>query len=89
MTNEKEEKTIHRRNQQMQSKHNVNGKEQVLGVHYEETYAPVVRWATIRFFMILVIINKWHTRQHDFVLAFPQADIERELYTRLPALFLD
>ncbi len=30
---------------------NVNGKEQVQGVHYEETYAPVVRWATIRFFM--------------------------------------
>ena len=66
---------------------NVNGKEQVQGVHYEETYAPVVGWATIRFFMTLAIINNWHTRQLDFVLAFPQADIERELYMKLPAGF--
>jgi hypothetical protein len=26
---------------------NVNGKEQIQGAHYEETYAPVVGWATI------------------------------------------
>jgi hypothetical protein len=57
---------------------NVNGKEQIQGVHYEETYAPIVGWATIRFFMTLAIINNWHTRQLDFVQAFPQADIERE-----------
>jgi hypothetical protein len=37
--------------------------------------------------MTLAIINNWHTRQLDFVLAFPQADIERELYMRLPAGF--
>jgi hypothetical protein len=49
--------------------------------------APVVGWATIRFFMTLAIINNWHKRQLDFVIAFPQADIERELYMRLPAGF--
>ena len=37
--------------------------------------------------MTLAIINNWHTRQLDFVLAFPQADIERELYMKLPAGF--
>jgi hypothetical protein len=47
----------------------VNGKEQIQGVHYEETYEPVVGWATIRFFITLAIINKWHTKQLDFVLA--------------------
>jgi hypothetical protein len=26
---------------------NANGKEKIQGVHYEETYAPVVGWATI------------------------------------------
>jgi hypothetical protein len=36
---------------------NVNGKEQIQGVHYEETYAPVVGWSTTRFFMTLVIIK--------------------------------
>jgi len=66
---------------------NVNGSQQIQGVHYEETYAPVVAWATIRFFMTLAIINNWHTKQLDFVLAFPQADIERELYMKLPAGF--
>ncbi len=37
--------------------------------------------------MTLAIINNWHKRQLDFVIAFPQADIERELYMRLPAGF--
>jgi hypothetical protein len=66
---------------------NVNGKEQIQGVHYEETYAPVVGWATIGFFITLAIINNWHTRELDFVLAYPQADIERDLYMKLPVGF--
>jgi len=57
------------------------------GLHYEETYAPVVKWATIRFFISLAILSNWHTRQLDFVLAYTQADIERDLYMKLPAGF--
>jgi hypothetical protein len=34
--------------------------------------------------MTLAIINNWHTKQFDFVQAFPQADIEKELYMKLP-----
>jgi transposase InsO family protein len=64
---------------------NVNGKEQVKGVHYDETYAPVVGWATIRFFMSLAIVNNWSTRQLDFLLAYTQADIERDLYMKIPS----
>ncbi len=66
---------------------NVNGKEQVKGIHYDETYAPVVGWSTIRFFMSLSIVNNWYTRQLDFLLAYTQADIERDLYMKLPAGF--
>jgi hypothetical protein len=66
---------------------NVDGSQMIKGLHYEETYAPVVQWATIRFFITLAIISKWHTRQLDFVLAYTQADIERELYMKLPAGF--
>jgi len=47
---------------------NVDGSKMIKGLHYEETYAPVVQWATIRFFMTMAIISKWHTRQLDFVL---------------------
>jgi hypothetical protein len=37
--------------------------------------------------MTLAIINNYYTRQLNFVQAFPQADIERELYMKLPAGF--
>ncbi len=59
----------------------------VKGLHYEETFAPVVQWATIRFLISMAILNNWHTRQLDFVLAYTQADIERDLYMKLPAGF--
>jgi len=49
--------------------------------------APVVQWATIRFFISLAILSNWHTRQLDFILAYTQADIERNLYMKLPAGF--
>ena len=63
----------------------VDGSQMIKGLHYEETYAPVVQWATIRFFISLAILSNWHTRQLDFVLAYTQADIERDLYMKLPA----
>jgi len=66
---------------------NVDGSKMIKGLHYEETYAPVAQWATIRFFMTMAIISKWHTRQLDFVLAYTQADIERDLYMKLPPGF--
>jgi hypothetical protein len=66
---------------------NVDGSQMVKGLHYEETYAPVVQWATIRFLISMAILNNWHTRQLDFVLAYTQADIERDLYMKLPAGF--
>jgi hypothetical protein len=55
---------------------NVDGSKMIKGLHYEETYEPVVQWATIRFFMTMAILSKWHTRQLDFVLTYYQADIE-------------
>jgi hypothetical protein len=37
--------------------------------------------------MTMAILSKWHTRQLDFVLAYTQADIERDLYMKLPPGF--
>jgi hypothetical protein len=39
---------------QVQSRMNVEGSKMIKGIHYEETYAPVVAWATIRFFLTSV-----------------------------------
>jgi Reverse transcriptase (RNA-dependent DNA polymerase) len=66
---------------------NVHGGKQEHGVNYWETYAPVIAWDTIRLFLVLAILNKWHTRQIDFVLAYPQADIECPIYMDIPSQF--
>jgi hypothetical protein len=60
----------------------IDGSKQVYSIHYEETYSPVVAWVTTRFFLIQSILNNWHTRQLDFVMAFPQT-VERELYMEI------
>jgi len=63
---------------------NVHGGKQEYGEHYTETYAPVINWSTIRLFLILSIMYGWYTRQLDFVLAYPQAEIEVPLYMEVP-----
>jgi hypothetical protein len=49
-------------------------------VNFWEIYAPVVKWFSIRLFLITSILNGWDTRQIDFVLAYPQADVECNIY---------
>jgi histone deacetylase 1/2 len=61
-----------------------DGSRQVEGVHYDQTYAPVASWETIRLLLAMVLRNGWKTRQLDYVLAFPQAPAERELYMKIP-----
>jgi hypothetical protein len=63
---------------------NVHGGQQTYGVNYWETFSPVVNWFSIRLTLVLSLIYQWKTRQIDFVLAFPQADVECELYMELP-----
>ena len=62
---------------------NVHGGQQEHGVHYWDTYAPVVTWQTVRLFLILSILLGWRSRQLDFVMAYPQAPAEMPLYMRL------
>ena len=66
---------------------NLHGGKQEHGVNYWETYAPVVGWSTINLFLINMILHKWESRQIDFVLAFPQADIECDIYMEIPQGF--
>ena len=63
---------------------NVHGGQQVHGVYYWDTYAPVVTWQTVRLFLILSLILGWKSRQLDFVMAYPQAPADMPLYMRLP-----
>ena len=64
---------------------NVHGGKQIQGQDYFETYSPVATWIVIRFLMILCLMLGWKSKQVDFVLAFPQANIEHDMYMELPA----
>ena len=63
---------------------NVHGGQQEKGVNYWETYAPVVTWMSIRLVLILSIMLDWTTVQVDFVLAYPQANVETTIYMEIP-----
>jgi hypothetical protein len=54
------------------------------GVNYWETYSPVVNWFSIRLCLILTLLFNWKTRQIDFTLAFPQADVECDMFMHFP-----
>ena len=54
------------------------------GEHYDQTFAPVASWTSIRLLLTMVIVNDWKTKQLDYTLAFPQAPVERELYMQIP-----
>ncbi len=63
---------------------NIDGSRMVQGRDYDLTYAPVATWNAIRLILIMVLLQKWHTVQLDYVLAFPQAPITHELYMNIP-----
>ena len=57
------------------------------GENYWETYAPVVNWISIRVLLILSLIFDLKTRSLDFVLAFPQAKLDVDIFMELPVGF--
>ncbi len=63
---------------------NLHGGKQVYGMNYYKTYAPVATWFAIRLIITFGIIFHWALRQVDFVMAYPQAPIEEDIYMELP-----
>ena len=53
---------------------NVHGGKQTKGINFWEWYAAALNY-------------RWHTRQLDFVLAYPQADVDCNLYLEIPQGF--
>jgi hypothetical protein len=66
---------------------NLDGSKMVKGTDYVESYSPVASWNSIRTMLILATQHGWHTIQIDYVLAFPQAPIEKTLYMEVPKGF--
>ena len=63
---------------------NLHGGKQELGMTYYDTYAPVVTWFAIRLMIVFGILLSWSLRQVDFMMAYPQAPIEMDMYMELP-----
>ena len=65
----------------------VRGDQQEYGVNYFETFAPVIQWSTIRLVLIFILTQGWTTRVIDYTNAFPQANIDTDIFVEMPALF--
>ena len=67
---------------------NLDGSKMIEGVHYDQTYSPLASWGIIRLALVLAAINGWHSKQIDFVQAFPQSPVERDnIYMKIPKGF--
>ena len=54
------------------------------GEDYDKTYAPVASWMSIRLLLTFVAAFGWHMQQVDYVAAYTQAPIDRDMYMEFP-----
>jgi hypothetical protein len=64
-----------------------HGGMQTWGTIYWERYAPVVNWASVDLLLAVAKIHGLPSKSIDFILAFPQADLEVPVYMELPLGF--
>ena len=66
------------------SRLNIHSGQQEYAKNFYETYSPMVNWFSIRLLLIRAMLFKRSTRQVDFTMVFPQADIEFPLFMKIP-----
>jgi hypothetical protein len=54
------------------------------GVSYWETYSPVINMLTVCLLLALCNIHGLESKSIDFILAFPQADLDVDIWMELP-----
>jgi hypothetical protein len=57
------------------------------GTNYWETYSPVVNMVTVRLILLLTRVYKLESKTIDFVLAFPQAELDIDIWIYRPIGF--
>ena len=65
------------------------GDQQLEGIDFFETYAPVVQWTTVRLMLTLEVLLKLKSKQGDVTAAFLHADLgpDEKIYVRMPRGF--
>ena len=64
-----------------------HGGMQKWGKNYWETYSPVVNMITVRLILLIAQIYKLDSKAINFVLAFPKADLDVDIWMYLPSGF--
>ena len=57
------------------------------GIDYEETFAPTAKWNTIRLTLALAAQKGWKVHQMDVKSAFPNRDLQEDVYMQQPPGF--
>jgi hypothetical protein len=60
------------------------GYDQEYGIDYYETFAPVMKYKSLRIIILLSIIYGYELEQLDIKTAFLNADIDEDLYMEIP-----
>ena len=65
------------------------GDQQLEGIDFFETYAPVVQWTTVHLLLILEVLLELQSKQGDVTAAFLHADLEEheKVYVEMPTGF--
>ena len=53
------------------------------GINYWKTYDPVVNWISVRPLLSIASIHEFPSIPIDFVLAFPQADLDLDVFIEI------
>eukprot|EP00978_Attheya_sp_CCMP212_P036769 scaffold169289_cov53-Attheya_sp.AAC.2 len=61
-----------------------DGMHQQRGVDYWETYTPIVNWVSVHLLLAVATIHDLPTGSIDFMLTFPQADLDVPVYMEAP-----
>ena len=51
------------------------------------TPIQIVQWSTVRLALTMILSNRWNTKQVDYINAFTQANIQKEIYIEPPKRF--
>ena len=65
------------------------GNRQIKGLDFNETFAPVAKFTTIRCILALTAANGWELHQMDVKTAFLNGDLDEEVYMEQPDGYVD